>query len=733
MRIREKVFLFHGSRRLLLIAPLLVSTLVAACDGGGGGEGGGGGGTTSENPKPGSSPILFVTQTPYHSGFDTLTSTFGNHQSSPNNVPRGGDLMILYPDGNLRNLTAEAGFGKDPAKGIAVREPSVSWDGKRALFAMVEGGTAKNDLGPFYWQIYEVTGLGEGEAAHIERVANQPEGWNNVSPIYGTDGRIVFSSDRPRNGDVRLYPQLDEYESVATNTGLWSFDPAVAGGDLRQLTHTPSGAFSPKIALDGRVIYVRWDHLQQDQQAHADRQGTASYGSFDFASEDGDERSTGTVERFPEPMAQDETPAGKHYHIFNQFFPWQINEDGTAEETVNHVGRHEFNGYFDASEEGLPYHGPSESHAVIRNFLHVAEDLHTPGTFYGVDAPEFGTHSSGQIVKFDGRDGLNAADMYPVWVTDPSSADAPEAGAGVAPGAEGHYRDPLPLSDGTLVAVATPDPRQESGQGDGPFGNDTYEFRMRHMVPKAGTPYLTAGEPLTPGIVKTVAYFDNTTFADASYTGRMWELFPVEVVARPKPATRTFEVPEIERKIIDDTLQASGGYEALRAYLAENGLALAISRDVTRRMDEQQPFSLEVPGGVSTIADGMPVQEIDAIQFFQADQVRGYDNHRAGRRPIPREMHDAPDDGGPLQGAYKLGLDGSFAALVPARRAMSWQLTAPDGSAVVRERYWVTFQPGEIRVCPNCHGINETDVVKHEPTPENPPEALAPLLQSLFP
>jgi hypothetical protein len=531
---------------------------------------------------------------------------------------------------------------------------------------------------------------------------------------------------------MRLYPQLDEYESVETNTGLWSFDPAAPGGDLRLMTHVPSGVFSPKVALDGRVVYVRWDHLQQDQQAHSDRHG-GTYGSFDYASESSDDKTGVAVENFPEWLADDETPAGYHHHLFNQFFPWEIHEDGTVEETVNHVGRHELMGYFDSSRDGLPAHERPENHAFIQNFLQIQEDLHTPGTFYGTNATEFGTHASGQIVKFDGKLGLNAAKMFPVHVTDPSSADAPEATASVAGGAEGHYRDPLPLSDGTLIAVATPDPRQESGRGEGPFGNETYRFRLRHMVPKEGSGFLTAGAPLTPGITKTVSYFDNAAFADATYTGEMWELFPVEVVARPEPAPSTFEVPDIERKIIDDAMQASGGYDALRAYLVKNDLALAISRNVTRRMDEQQPYNLAVPGGVSTVEPGGTPEDVQSIQFFQADQVRAYDNHRAGRRPIAREMHDAPDGGGSLPGAYKLGLDGSFAALVPARRAMTWQLTAPDGTPVVRERYWVTFQPGEIRVCPNCHGINETDVVVHEPSPTNPPEALAPLLESLFP
>jgi hypothetical protein len=693
-----------------------------------------GGEQLPEDPVPASSPILFVTQTPFHTTFDMITGTFGNHEGAERNAPRGGDLMITYPSGKLRNLTEEAGFGVKSGEEIAVREPNVHWDGTRAVFSMVVGGTVKNDFTPVFWQIYEATGLGEGDKVQITRVPNQPEGFHNVSPVYGTGGRILFTTDRPRSGEMRHYPQLDEYESVATNTGLWSFDPAVPGGDLRILTHVPSGVFSPRVALDGRVVYVRWDHLQADQQARADRMGTAEYGSFDYVSEDSDEKATDLREPFPELWLDNEdAPAPFHRHIFNQFFPWEIHEDGTAEETVNHVGRHEFNGYFDSSREGLPYHSAREDRPPITNFFHILEDPSRPGRFYGTNAPEFATHSSGQIVAFDGQLGLNPDDMFPIHVTDPVTYEAPESGSGELDGADGRYRNPLPLSDGTLLAVHTPDSRAESGEGDGPLGNKTYRFRIRHVVKQEGSSYLSAGPPVTAGITETISYFSNNTYADVMYDGEMWELDPVEVVARPMPPAAEHPVPDIERAIIDGAMSPSGGYDALVQYLKDNGYALVISRDVTRRADMQQPYNLSIPGGVSTVEDGAEAEDVELIQFFQADQVRGYEGHREGRRPLAREMHDAPDGGVGLAGAYPLGMDGSFAALVPARRAVSWQLTTGSGVPVVRERYWVTFQPGEIRVCPNCHGINRSDVVLGEGEPQNPPETLAPLLESLFP
>lgn len=71
--------------------------------------------------------------------------------------------------------------------------------------------------------------------------------------------------------------------------------------------------------------------------------------------------------------------------------------------------------------------------------------------------------------------------------------------------------------------------------------------------------------------------------------------------------------------------------------------------------------------------------------------------------------------------------DGSVAAFVPANRAMTCQLLSPTGVPVMRERYWVTFQPGEVRVCTSCHGINDVDQA-HQLAPANQPQALLQLL-----
>src|SRR5690606_8541860 len=61
---------------------------------------------------PVQNPFLFVTPVPLNGRpFASRVSPFANHLAVVNAVPRGGDLMIRYPDGTLRNLTREAGYG----------------------------------------------------------------------------------------------------------------------------------------------------------------------------------------------------------------------------------------------------------------------------------------------------------------------------------------------------------------------------------------------------------------------------------------------------------------------------------------------------------------------------------------------------------------------------------------------------------------------------------------------
>ncbi|MBV9493266.1 MAG: hypothetical protein JOZ54_03385 [Acidobacteria bacterium] len=519
-------------------------------------------------------------------------------------------------------------------------------------------------------------------------------------------------------------------------TGLWSLDPAT--GDLRMLNHTPSGLFTPLIDSFGRVVFTRWDHLQRDQQADTDALDGDTYGTFDYADES--ENAAKLIQRtevFPEPRGdRTDLLAGTNLrgNSINHFFPWEINEDGTAEETLNHVGRHELHGYFDMSlngdtgvQEFIPETSGRLNKNEVENFFQIREDPAHPGTYYGIDAPEFTTHAAGQIISLQAEPTRTADQISATYVTPRTTRDEND---GTASDASGHYRDPLPLSDGTLLAVHTTESRRDENEGTREAPTTRYKFRIKAIPASNGT--RVAGEALTNGFTANISYWDPDV--KVTYSGELWELQPVEVRARPRPVQRVESMEEPEAKIFrEEGVDASQFKQDLKT----KGLALIVSRNMTARdaLDKQQPYNLRVDGGTASHVTGSgKVYDIAHFQLFQADQLRGVgglQSPKAGRRVLARLMHEPaaknPPTNGP-QSSVKIAADGSMAALVPARRAMSWQMTDAAGTPVVRERYWLTFQPGEVRVCHSCHGVNSRDQLAQAP-PQNAPEALRTLLK----
>ncbi len=679
-------------------------------------------------------PILFVTQFPIANDFATIGSTFGNHIARISRVGRGGDLHVLYPSGELCNVTRRNGYGDagvfQGADAIAVRDPHVHWDGTRALFSMAIGGpTQQFEVTEEYWQIYEVTGLGACATTAITKIANQPEDFNLITPIYSPDGRIVFTSDRPRDGRRHLYPQHDEYESTATNTGLWSLDPKTGIIDL--LNHSPSGVFSPIVDSFGRIVFTRWDHLQRDQQAE-----NSSFETFTWASEEADAAIVnGFEEIFPEPRLAE---AGSNVNglRINHFFPWMIHPDGTEEETLNHIGRHELHDYFARSFTDDPNltdfnPGGRVNPNSVLNVFQLAEDPTQAGTYYAVDAPEFETHASGRIIRMSLPPGQAPDQIEVAYITHPDTDGVVPDGDPPPATHTGHYREPLVLSNGGLYSVHTAETRGADNEGTRAAPQPRYDFRIKALA-QNGT-YFEADTPLLsgPGVVRELQYYDPDVLV--SYNGPMWELSPVEVRSRPQPPILTSTLASPEAQIFAEEGVDAG---AFRNYLEQRELALVVSRDVTTRdaLDRQQPFNVRIPGGTQTTGAGGILYDSLYMQFFQADQIRGIGgtaDPAPGRRVIAQIMHDPavvnPPTAGPA-GSVTLAPDGSMAAMVPAHRAMTWQMTDPAGEPVIRERYWLTFQPGEIRVCASCHGLSTEDQAG-QGVPTNPPEALRQLLQ----
>src|SRR5207249_263420 len=108
------------------------------------------------------------------------------------------------------------------------------------------------------------------------------------------------------------------------------------------------------------------------------------------------------------------------------------------------------------------------------------------------------------------------------------------------PNHSGFYRNPIVLSNGRVIVSHSTDTH-----GDGSSTNpsaSTFTYRLKTLR-KVGNDWV-ADSSLTSGIGKSVSYYDPDLLV--SYTGNLWELDPVEVRARTRPARRTSSLPGIE-------------------------------------------------------------------------------------------------------------------------------------------------------------------------------------------
>jgi hypothetical protein len=296
-----------------------------------------------------------------------------------------------------------------------------------------------------------------------------------------------------------------------------------------------------------------------------------------------------------------------------------------------------------------------------------------------------------------------------------------------------------------IAAFATNTTVLDSNSGTVTSPQSRYKFRL-YSLKQTGNLWF-ADQPITAGLSNStsgqVVQYVNGILVTNS--GPLWELDPVEIRTTSSPPLLTNSINGTELAVF-----ASEGVDValFQKYLRMNNLALVVSHNVTKRdrADRQQPFNLRIAGTTNvtwgptnTGVTNPKLYDIAHIQFLQADQRRGLaasaTNFFPGRRVLATPLHEPaadnlPDTNG-VTGSVKLADDGSFAALVPARRAMTHQLLGTTNESVVKERYWITYQPGEIRTCKNCHGINTADQSFGQTNgpPNNSPQALSDLLK----
>ncbi len=144
-----------------------------------------------------------------------------------------GKLMLRGAAGDVRELLP-------PGTCADVAHPSVSWDGRRIVFA----ATVAPDSG---WRIW----LADADGTHAHPITRTPADGalvDDLDPCWLADGRIVLASTP--------YPQRDEaIGRPVTQLFVCEAD----GRGLRRITTERNGAERPSLdPRDGRVVYARW-------------------------------------------------------------------------------------------------------------------------------------------------------------------------------------------------------------------------------------------------------------------------------------------------------------------------------------------------------------------------------------------------------------------------------------------------------------------------------------------
>jgi hypothetical protein len=245
---KMKVQAVVASRRIVWAAGLLCVVLAACMSG--------------SNTDSGSVTVAGDVPIAYARRANTVTL----NPLTANPFAPGGDLIIREkssPSAPEHNITAQFTQSKGD-----VTDPSVSFDGKKIVFAMncPASNTSKIGNQPActgHWNIWEYDmsagGLTGGSFRRITSSSN-----DDVAPSYLPGGAgFVFASNRqtksfPNQALGHSYYALDEYEREQVSN-LHTMD--LTGNNIQQISFNQSHDRNPVVRPDGTIMYSRWDHV----------------------------------------------------------------------------------------------------------------------------------------------------------------------------------------------------------------------------------------------------------------------------------------------------------------------------------------------------------------------------------------------------------------------------------------------------------------------------------------
>jgi hypothetical protein len=568
----------------------------------------------------------------------------------------GGDLIIREkssPSAPEHNITASITQGKGD-----VADPSVSYDGKKILFAMNCPASNTSTTGgqpacTGHWNIWEydmTTGALTGGT--LRRITSSASD-DDVAPSYLAGGAgLVISSNRqaasfPNQALGHSYYALDEYERERV-FNLHTMDPNCADNGvhqsacIHQISFNQSHDRNPVVRPDGTIMYSRWDHVGDRNRFTVFTTKPDGTGLFVLYGAHDD------VNSFLHPRDMDPNGPYKGY-IATDAMPLDRTQEGGALMFINAA---------DYTEENTP---ANKSYPAQGGQMQpTAQALN-----FGAGISLYGRISS----PYPLRDGTNRVLLAyaPCEVTN--------AGV-VVPCATLSAAEIAKLSmENRLIADIQADPIKD---------NVPPSYAIYMFDPAAQTWLIVAAPP----------------------AGFMYD-HPVPIMATPEPAA-------VQPTSLDSSLPAGYGVLDVQSVYDTDGLG--------RMADPVLAPAVDAPGCATAIAQTTPSDPLDtrpsvadlikikdpANAAYQCAPVRFVRVLRAvappdGATGTRDAIGDTNFEMQQLLGYAPVQPDGSFTLLVPADTPIGLQLLDSEGRAFQMHTNWIQVRAGEHRACDGCH------------------------------